>query len=459
MTTTLQDPALAYFSGQLLTPNDDAYEQVRRVWNGAIDRRPAFIARCGTTEDVVAALRFGRRHDLPIAVRGGGHSIPGYSTCEGGLLIDLQPMSSVVVSAHNRTANVGAGVLWRGLDAAAQAHGLATPGGEISHTGVAGLTLGGGIGWLSRLHGLAADNLIGVRLVTAAGDVLDVSDDTDPELMWGLRGGGGNFGIVTRFTFRLHPVGPFFGGMALYPGHLAAEVLRAVVEFGDTAPRATGLTAAMLSAPSAPFVPPDMVGAPIVGVAAAHFAEVGEGEALLAPLRRLGPPLVDTFGEASYVALQQLFDEGTPHGRQYYVKSDFLSGLDDEALDRLASYGTTPTSPFNQVLLRRLGGRISDVDSEATAFGLRDAEHMLMVAGGWDQPDLDASQHVDWVRATWQAVRPWASGTYVNHLGDEGAHRLREAYTPRTWQRLTALKGRLDPENVFALNQNIPPRG
>jgi FAD/FMN-containing dehydrogenase len=458
VTTTLTDPALAGFTGRLLDPHHEEYDRLRRVWNGAIDRRPAFIARCGSTQDVVAALRFGRRHDLQVAVRGGGHSIPGHSTCEGGLLIDLQPMSSVVVSPEDRLAAVGPGVLWGGFDAAAQQHGLATPGGEISHTGVAGLTLGGGIGWLSRLHGLAADNLVGARLVTAGGDVVDVSDDTDPELMWGLRGGGGNFGIVTRFVFRLHQVGPCFGGMALYPGHLAAEVLHAVLSFGDAAPRATGLTAAMLSAPPAPFIPPEMVGAPVVGVAAAHFADVREGEALLAPLRRLGTPFVDTFGQTSYVALQQMFDEGTPYGRQYYVKSDFLSRLDDGAVDQLVEHGTSPTSPFDQVLLRRLGGRITDVDAEATAFGLRDAEHMLMIAGAWERSGQDASAHVDWVRRTWQSVRPWASGTYVNHLGDEGDGRVREAYTPEAWRRLTALKRRLDPENTFALNQNIPPQ-
>lgn len=457
MTTDFHQTTLAGFSGELLTPGDDGYDSARRIWNGSIDRRPAFIARCRATEDVAAAVRFGRRHQLPIAVRGGGHSLPGYSTVEGGLMIDLQPMPSVVVSPQDRTAAVGGGALWRHFDAGAQAHGLATPGGEISHTGVAGLALGGGIGWLSRLHGLACDNLVGARLVTADGEVVDVDDDSDPELMWGLRGGGGNFGIVTRLLFRLHPVPPFFGGMTLYPGAAAHEVLDAVVSFGADAPRETGLTAALVSAPPAPFVPPDLVGAPIVSVAAAHIADPAEGESLLAPLRRLGPVLADTFGATRYVDLQQLFDEGAPHGLQTYTRSDFLGQLDDDAVGRLVAHGTTPSSPMNQVLLRRLGGRIADVPAEDTAFGLRDAEHLLMIVSAWTDPAADRAPHVDWTRRTWHATRPWASGTYVNHLADEGPERVREAYLPQTWTRLTELKRRMDPENVFALNQNIPP--
>jgi FAD/FMN-containing dehydrogenase len=457
MSITIDGHVLEGFTGELLTPRSTTYDDVRRVWNGSIDRRPAFIARCHGTADVIAAVRFGRRHDLPIAVRGGGHSIPGYSVCEGGLMIDLQPMKDVVIDPRTRTGMVAPGVLWQEFDAAAQEHGLATPGGEISDTRVAGLTLGGGIGWLSRLHGLAADNLVGAELVTAAGDVLDVSDDSDPDLMWGLRGGGGNFGIVTRFTFRLHPVGPFYGGMVMYGGDVAADVLRAALSVGDSAPRETGLVAALLSAPPAPFIPPELIGRPIAAIAAAHFGDVEQGRRLIEPLRHLGAPIVDTFGETSYVPLQRMFDEGTPWGLQTYVKSDFLRGLDEDAIAALVAHGTTPSSPMNQVLLRRMGGRISDVASEATAFATRDAEHMLLLAGTWVDPTADRTPHVDWVRSAWTALRPWASGTYVNHLGDEGPERLREAYPPATWKRLTELKGRLDPDNVFALNQNIPP--
>jgi hypothetical protein len=455
--TTFGADALRGFTGELLTPDDPSYDTVRRIWNGSIDRRPAFIARCHTTSDVVAALRFARQHDLPLAVRGGGHSIPGYSVCEGGLMIDLQPMKQVLVYPDQRLADVEPGVLWREFDAAAQAHGLATPGGEISDTGVAGLTLGGGIGWLSRLHGLAADNLLGVTLVTATGDVVEVDDETDPELMWGLRGGGGNFGIVTRFRFRLHPVGPVYGGMVMYAGTHAAAVLNAAIDFGDAAPRETAMTMAVVSAPPAPFVPVELQGKPIVAVAAAHFGDVTDGADIVAPLRRIATPVVDTFGVTSYVDLQRMFDDANAVGMQQYVKSDFLHHLDRDAVARLVEYGTSPSSPLNQMLLRRMGGRISDIAPEDTAFGLRTAEHLFLLAGTWTDPGADATPHTEWVRGAWNALRPWSCGTYVNHLGDEGADRIREAYQAESWRRLTALKRRMDVDNVFALNQNIPP--
>ena len=381
MPTYISTPA--EFTGQLLAPGDDGFDTARRVWNGAIDRTPAFIARCRCTGDVVAALRFGRRHGLPVAVRGGGHSIPGHSVCEGGLMIDLQPMKAIALDTRRRIAVVGPGVLWQELDAATQRHGLATPGGEVSDTGVAGLTLGGGIGWLSRLYGLAADNLLAAELVTADGEVATVDDAADPELMWGLRGGGGNFGIITRFRFRLHTVGPLWGGLVLYPGERAAEVLAAAVALGDHAPRELGLVAAVISAPPAPFVPPEQVGRPVVGIAAAYLGDPGDGLDALAPLRGLGGPLADTFGVTRYVDLQRMFDDGTPAGLQYYVKSDFLTGLNPDALERLATHGRTPSSPRNQMLLRRLGGRIADIDPAATAFATRDAQHMLLLAGAW----------------------------------------------------------------------------
>lgn len=448
---------LGDFSGQLLTPGHPTYDEVRRVWNGSIDRRPAYIARCGATGDVAAAVRFARRHDLPIAVRGGGHSIPGHSVCEGGLMIDLQPMKRVAVDAERRIAEVQPGVLWQEFDAAAQRYGLATPGGEISDTGVAGLTLGGGIGWLSRNHGLAADNLLAVELVTADGDVVAAADDADPDLMWGLRGGGGNFGIVTRFRFRLHPVGPLWAGMLVFPGHRAAEVLEAAIELGDAAPRDLSLVTAIVAAPPAPFVPADQVGRPIAAIAAAFIGDPERGPPALQPLRRLGTPMADTFGVMRYTALQRMFDDANVPGRQQYVKSDFLHGLDGNAVATLAANGTAPSSPLNQLLLRRLGGRISEVDPSATAFATRDAEHMLLLAGTWEDTAEDPTPHRRWVRRTWEDVRPWAHGTYVNHLGDEGIARVREAYPPTTWRRLTALKRRMDSGNVFTLNQNIPP--
>ena len=271
-------------------------------------------------------------------------------------------MKSIAVDPLRRTADVAPGVLWQEFDAAAQRHGLATPGGEVSDTGVAGLTLGGGIGWLSRLHGLAADNLLAVELVTADGNVVEADDHTDPDLMWGLRGGGGNFGIVTRFRFDLHPVGPLWGGMVMFRGDRAAEVLAAAIALGDEAPPELGIEAVLVSAPPAPFIPSDQVGRPVVAVAAAYIGDPAVGRAAVAPLRRLANPMADSFGVTAYPDLQRMTDAANPPGWQHYVKSDFLSDLDDDAIGRLADHGTSPSSPFDQVLLRRLGGRIGDVD-------------------------------------------------------------------------------------------------
>lgn len=459
MTTTNNSvPRLEGFTGELLSPSDPDYDRVRRIWNGSVDRRPAFIARCRTTTDVAAAIAFGRRHDLPIAVRAGGHSIPGWCSVEGGLMVDLRPMKGVRVDPAARRADVEPGLLWRELDAATQAHGLATPGGEISDTGVAGLTLGGGIGWLSRMHGLASDNLLAVELVTADGDVLSADDDSDPELMWGLRGGGGNFGVVTRFTFRLHRVAPPWAGLVMYPGDRAADVLHLVAEVGAAAPRELSLVAALVSAPPAPFVPPEAVGKPVAGVAAAYLGDHELGRELTAPLRRLGTPLHDTFSAMPYVDVQRMFDDANVPGRHAYVRSDFLDAVAPDGLDALARHGTRPTSPLNQVLVRRLGGAVGDRDAGATAFAHRGAEHLTLIAAVWADPAEDPAPHQAWVRETWQCTRPWAHGTYVNHLDrDEGRDRLREAYPPGTWERLTRLKARMDPGNVFAMNQNIPP--
>jgi len=366
-------------------------------------------------------------------------------------------MKTVDVDPVGRTARVQPGVLWREFDAAAQQHGLATPGGEISDTGVAGLTLGGGIGWLSRLHGLAADNLMSVELVTADGSLREVDDSSDPDLMWGLRGGGGNFGIVTSFHFRLHPVGPVYGGMVMFPAPQAADVLRLYRDLGAGLPDCAGIVAAMITAPPVPDFPAALRGQPVIAIAAAYFGDVAEGERVLAPLRSTIEPAVDVFGVLPYTALQQMFDAGNVPGRPAYAKSDFLRELDDAAIEQLLAHGTAPTSPFNQLVVRRLGGRFAEIDRAATAFEHRDAEHLLLIAGVWADPAADGTAHIDWARAAWAAIRPWFRGTYVNHLGDEGIDRLREAYPDGTWDRLRALKSRLDPGNVFALNQNIPP--
>jgi FAD/FMN-containing dehydrogenase len=453
MTTT----RMPTFTGILLTPETPGYDDARRVWNGAIDRRPAFIARCRHADDVAAALAFARRHDLAVAVRGGGHSIPGWSVCDGGLVVDLTAMKDIRVDPSSRTAVVQPGVNWGEFDAAAQQHGLATPGGEISHTGIAGLTLGGGIGWLSRMHGLACDNLVAAEVVTADGEILRVDDATDPELMWGLRGGGGNFGVVTSFTYRLHQVGPVPGGVVFFPGERAPEVVRLYRDLGAVAPRELSLVAVQVTAPPAPFVPEDLRGRPVVGLSAAWFGDPDEGERMLSPVQTaLGRPAIDLLGVLPYCALQQSVDASAPWGMAAHVKSDFLDELDDAALDALVEHAAQRSHPSSHVLVRRLGGAIADVPPEATAFAHRQAAHLTTIVGVWD-PGTDPAPEVGWARRTWASTRRLACGTYVNHLEDEGAARVREAYPAATFERLTALKSRLDPANVFRHNQNIPP--
>jgi FAD/FMN-containing dehydrogenase len=455
--TTAAATLLDGFRGSILHPHDEGYDEVRRVWNGAVDRRPALIARCTSTDDVAAAVQFAVRHDLIVAVRGGGHSIPGHSVCDGGVLIDLSTMKSVEVDPEQRRAQVQPGVLLGELDAATGAHGLASPGGEISHTGVAGLTLGGGVGWLSRMYGLACDTLVAAEVVTAAGEVLEVTTDTDPELMWGLRGGGGNFGVVTRFTFALHPVQPMLAGGVMLPLQRGREAFLAYRDLCAEAPDELSVTLAAVCAPPAPFVPPELVGRPVLVLGMAWVGDVADGEPWADRLRGL-EPAVDLLGVMPYPALQSMVDDGAPHGRGYHVKSEWLANLDDESVDALVQAVGAMKSPYGQILLRQLGGAIARVDAAATAVSFRDAAHLLTVVGAWGVGEEPAS-HVAWARATWDATRHNSSGGgYVNQLdADEGVDRVRAAYGEPTWTRLVALKSRLDPTNVFRLNQNVPP--
>ena len=439
--------------GEVLRPGDAAYDEARRVWNGAVDRYPALIARCRTTAEVAAAVKMATSSGLEIAVRGGGHSIPGLSVCEGGLMIDLSHMKGVVVDAGARESAAQPGVLWAEYDAATQEHGLASPGGEIGHTGIAGLTLGGGIGWLSRRFGLACDNLIGAEVVLADGSIVDV--DGDDELLWGLRGGGGNFGIVTEFRYRLHPVGPLFAGLVGWPASETGEVLERFFELADGAPRDLSLVSAQAFAPPAPYVPEELQLQPVVGISAVWTGDPIEGEGVLAELRAGAP--IDTFGVHPYTEIQRWMDEGVPHGRRYHLRSEWLTQLDADAIDVLREAGSTMSSPFNQLLIRRLGGAIADVPAGATAFRFRDAAYMSTIAAGWD--DGAGEPHAAWTRKAWEAMRPWSQGAgYVNHLdADEGRDRVRAAYGPETWDRLVELKRRFDPTNVFHLNQNVDP--
>jgi FAD/FMN-containing dehydrogenase len=451
--------ALHGFTGVLLQPGDEGYENARRVWNGAIDRCPAFIARCRTAADVAAAIRFGTRHGLPIAVRGGGHSIPGLSVCEGGLMLDLALMKGLRIDPEAGVARVQPGVLWRELDAATQQHALAVPGGEVSHTGVAGLTLGGGVGWLGRRYGLTCDSLLAAQLVTAHGEVVEVDERSDAELLWGLRGGGGNFGVVASFTFRLHPVPvPIYAGMVVHPLGRAGEALRVFLEVAADAPDELGLNAAMVTLPPAPFVPEALRGQRVVVLAAGYVGPLEAGEAVVRGLREFAPAAMDTFGPMPYTVLQSLVDDAVPAGMPAYARSEWSRPLDDAGIDALVTAAAQMTSPMSQVLLRIMGGAIARVPEDATAFRFRDAAAMLTLAALWPDPTDPGHQHRDWARTAWQQMRPWtAGGGYVNHLCDEGSDRVREAYGPATWDRLVALKRRPDPDNVFQLNQNIPP--
>ena len=442
--------------GELLRPGDPGYDEARRVWNGTIDRCPAMIARCRTTEEVAAAVEMATSSGLEIAVRAGGHSIPGLSVCEGGLMIDLSAMKGVEVDPAARLARAQPGLVWGEYDVATQAHGLASPGGEISHTGVAGLTLGGGIGWLSRRHGLACDNLVGATLVLADGAVVEVDDDRDPELLWGLRGGGGNFGIATELRFRVHPRPPVHAGLLGWPADRGREVLERFVAVAAEAPRDLSLVVVQAAAPPAPFVPEHLQLQPMVGIAAVWTGELADGPSAVEPLRLAGAAF-DTFGTHAYADVQRWFDDGVPHHRRYHVRSEWLDELDGAAVGALLEGGATMSSPLDQVLLRRMGGAISDVGPDDTAFRFRDTSYLLTIAAGWEQgPD---EPHVDWCRETWARMQPWSSGgAYVNHLAsDEGADRVRAAYGARTWDRLVHLKRRTDPRNVFHLNQNIDP--
>ncbi|HKG91012.1 MAG TPA: FAD-binding oxidoreductase [Gemmatimonadaceae bacterium] len=438
------------FLGEVLRPGEARYDEARRVWNGMIDRRPAVIVRAANTEDVRRAIAFARAQGLPVAVRGGGHNAAGLAVCDDGLVIDLSAMRRIGVDPARRIAWADGGATWAELDAATQAHGLATTGGLISSTGIAGLTLGGGIGWLMRRHGLACDNLIAAEVVTADGRVVRASETENPELLWGLRGGGGNFGVVTTLEYRLHPVGPMIlGGMLVHPLARAGEVLRFYRDFTAAAPEALTVFAVLLVSPE---------GAPILALLPAWFGPIEEGQALLRPLREFGPPLADQVAPMPYTALQTMLDAGFPSGLQVYWRGAFLSELSDGLIDAAVARSAASPSPLSAIVFEQLGGAVARVGREETAFDHRAAAFNLAVIGRWSDP-ADAERNIAWTRGTTDVFRPFTSGgAYVNYLGlGEGADRVRAAYGPEKFARLVTLKRQYDPTNVFRFNQNIPP--
>ena len=438
----------AAIPGGVVTPDHDRYVEARKVWNGMIDRRPAGIVFPRSDADVAAAIGFARRHGLEIAVRGGGHNAAGLATVDGGLVIDLAEMRQVDVAPERRIARVGGGANWGEFDAATQAHGLAATGGAISTTGVAGLTLGGGLGYLMRSQGLACDNLIGARVVLADGSIVETSETERPELLWGLRGGGGNFGVVTEFVFRLYPLDGMYAGMLLYPRDRATEALRTYRAV--TASSTDELTTffALLSTPD---------GAPAVAFMPMFAGDADAGAAAVAPYRALGDPIADLVGPISYVALQQTLDDGFPPGPHVYWRSHFLGGLTDDAIAVIVAGANAAPSPLSAVLIEHLGGAVARVSQDDTAFDHRGAAYNFAIIGRWLDPG-DAEANIAWARGLWEATRPYARGTYVNYLGvGDAAERVKDAYRPEKYARLAALKRQYDPENVFHRNQNIVP--
>ena len=457
VSTTVLESLRSRFRGALLRPGQEGYDEARRIWNGAIDRRPALIARCAGADDVVEAVRFAREHDLHVAVRGGGHAVAGHAVCEGGLMIDLSLMKAVRIDPAARTARAAGGLLWSEFDRATQQFALATTGGIISHTGIGGLTLGGGLGHLMRKHGLSVDNLLSVDLVTADAERVHVDAESEPELFWGLRGGGGNFGIATALEYRLHPVGPLvLGGPIFWNLADAPEVLRYVRDIAPTAPDELGITLAASLAPPAPFLPTEQYGRPVVALVLVWAGNPSEGEKAIAPFRAIGAPIAELVRPVPYVALQAMLDGGAPHGRHYYWKSHRLPDLSDEVIDVIVSRIENISSPFSQIGGWAVGGAASRVDPDATAVGVREIGFDLNIAAGWPPSDPNGDHHIAWVREGWEALRPYSVGVYANFLSDEGASGIEAAYGDRL-RRLTALKDRYDPTNVFRLNANIPP--
>jgi FAD/FMN-containing dehydrogenase len=445
--------------GELITPGDSGYDEARQVWNGMFDRRPAAIARVQGAVDVVAVVDYARETGTELAVRGGGHSSAGYSTVDGGIVLDFSRMKGVRVDPHRKAAWAQAGALWGDVDRETQAHGLAVPGGQISHTGIAGLTLGGGIGWLSRRHGLTIDNLLSVDLVTADGRLVTASETEHPDLFWGLRGGSGNFGVVVSFEYRLHEVGPLvLGGPLFYALEDAPAALRNARDFFVDATDEVSLWLVLTHVPPRPSFAQEHWGAPVLGVVP-FCTDLERGPALLEPFTGFGTPLANLHGPIPYVALQSALDEVDPHGHRYWERGDYLGGMPDDAIDALVDGARTASSQLTEILVFPMGGAIARVPAEATAFGDRSAPWAVWVASQWIDAAEDAT-HRDWTRDFSASLTPWTTGAvYVNAIGGDvtEARKLAAFGGPAKVERLRQLKRAWDPENLFHLNHNVAP--
>ena len=436
--------------GVLLRPEDDGFDIARKVYNAMIDKHPALIVRCAGVADVIAAVTFARANNLLVAVRGGGHNVAGNALCDGGIVIDLSGMRAIRVDPARRTARAEPGVTYREFDHETQAFGLATTGGTISATGIAGLTLGGGFGWLTRQYGLACDNLLSVDMVMADGRFLTASATENADLFWGVRGGGGNFGIVTSFEYQLHPVGPVLGGLLVHPLPKAREALQFYRDFTRTAPDELAVFAALLTNPD---------GSRVIAFIVCYNGPIEQGERVIAPLRQFGPPVADMVQPIPYTTMQTMLDDGFPNGLQNYWKSSFLQEISDDAIDTMIAHFTAAPSPLSAMVIEQFGGAGARVGKGETAFSHRDGHsNFLIVSRCVDSSEI--ARNIMWARAAWTAMQPFSDGgVYSNYVeaGTEGADRIRAAYGSETYERLATLKKKYAPTNFFRVNQNIMP--
>jgi FAD/FMN-containing dehydrogenase len=436
----------AGLSGDLIFPGDPDYDSARRVWNGMIDRYPAMIVRCANRADVVAAVRFAQARDLPLAVRGGGHSSAGLAVCDGGLVIDLSRMKGISIDPLRLTARAEPGLTLGEFVQAIEGAGFLTTTGVISGTGMAGLTLGGGMGWLMGKYGLTIDNLLAVEIVTADGQIRMANENEHGDLLWAVRGGGGNFGVVTSFEYQLHPADPLLAGMVVHPAERARDVLRFYRDFTASSPDALTTNAAFARTPD---------GQPGIALTLCYAGPRAEAEQAIAPLRQFGPPLVDRIRPMSYYELITMLDAGAPDGRNYYEKANTLPALTDDAIDRIVAIGAARTSPFSQVMIQHVHGAAARVAPDATAFAPRFDHYVTAFVAAWDQGLANA--HIAWAREGFAATAPYAArSAYINFLNDDGEDRVRAAYGAN-YARLARIKSKYDPHNVFRLNQNIKP--
>jgi len=444
-------------SGRVFLPGDAGYDDAREIFNVMHDKRPALVARCASTDDVVACVDVARRNGVLVAVRSGGHSVAGNSTCESGMVVDLAGLRRVEVDPEARTARAGGGVLWGDFDAATQQHGLHTPGGRMSRTGIGGFTTGGGYGWTSSKYGLTCDNLISTEVVLADGNVVRASADENTELFWGLRGGGGNFGIVTEFEFRLHALGPIvLAGLALWPVDRAREVMSAWRDIVDEAPDELSTACVILTAPPEEFVPDHLKGQAAMGMAVMYVGDPEAGVDVVQPLKDLAPE-VDLIQPMPYTAFQAILDPAFPHGMRSYWRGEYMNSLSDDALTTFTAHAPEVQAagiPLSQMILFRVGQAIQAVPDDATAFSHRDARYILHPISIWADP-VDDERVIAANRAFCETMRPFTTGAaYLNFTGED---RVREAFGDAKYARLVALKDRYDPENMFRLNQNIRP--